>query len=76
MTYPAHHREELALFCPPDPCLLATDPAKMTPFAVATIQTDDTLFLGTDAFADLEEAALAKAKFSPSLLSSKFSPSL
>ena len=44
-----------------DPCLLYTD--KDTGFSIIGLQTDDTLFLGDDVFAEAEEAKLHEAGF-------------
>ena len=44
-----------------DPCLLVTR-NKDGPFRIVTIQTDDTLILGDDAFVELEHIKLEKAK--------------
>jgi hypothetical protein len=42
-----------------DPCLLYSN----HPFGVVSLQTDDTLFVGDDAFAEMEQLGLQKARF-------------
>jgi hypothetical protein len=62
-TYHKHHRERLEMVTSTyDPCLLIST-TKAT-FGVVGMQTDDTLILGSDEFAMLEERELAEAKFS------------
>jgi hypothetical protein len=62
-TYHKHHRERLKMVTSTyDPCLLIST-AKAV-FGVVGMQTDDTLILGSDEFATLEEKELAEAKFS------------
>lgn len=62
-TYHKHHRERLGMVTSTyDPCLLIST-AKGA-FGVVGMQTDDTLILGSDEFAALEEKELAEAKFS------------
>ena len=60
-TYHLHHVEKLYMTQSTfDPCLLHThqDPH----FGIAGLQTDDTLFLGNQSFADLEHKELHNAK--------------
>ncbi|KAJ6039209.1 hypothetical protein N7460_007241 [Penicillium canescens] len=62
-TYHKHHRERLEMVTSTyDPCLLVS--TGKGAFGVVGMQTDDTLILGTDEFATLEEKELAEAKFS------------
>ncbi|KAJ5379608.1 hypothetical protein N7509_012727 [Penicillium cosmopolitanum] len=62
-TYHKHHRERLGMVTSTyDPCLLIST-AKGA-FGVVGMQTDDTLILGSDEFAKLEEKELVEAKFS------------
>ncbi|KAF7122850.1 hypothetical protein CNMCM5793_000960 [Aspergillus hiratsukae] len=62
-TYHKHHQEKLEMTTSTyDPCLLITTGKKA--FGVVGMQTDDTLILGSDEFAMLEEEELAEAKFS------------
>ena len=62
-TYHEHHRERLGMVTSTyDPCLLIST-AKGA-FGVVGMQTDDTLILGSDEFAALEEKELAEAEFS------------
>jgi hypothetical protein len=62
-TYHKHHREKLEMVTSTyDPCLLIST-AKGA-FGVVGMQTDDTLILGSDDFAKLEEKELAEANFS------------
>ena len=42
-----------------DPCLLYSD----KPFGIVGLQTDDTLFLADDTFAEAEQSELHKAEF-------------
>ncbi len=59
-TYHQHHTKNLSMTTSTyDPCLLYSN----QPFGVVGLQTDDTLFVGDRAFADLEEKQLEKAKF-------------
>jgi hypothetical protein len=59
-TYHSHHLNELAMEQSTyDPCLLHSN----RPFGVVGLQTDDTLFVGDDDFAEKEQAGLEKAKF-------------
>jgi hypothetical protein len=59
-TYHSHHSKELGMEQSTyDPCLLYRN----SPFGVVGLQTDDTLFLGTPEFADLEQISLTKAQF-------------
>jgi hypothetical protein len=59
-TYHSHHLNELAMEQSTyDPCLLYSN----RPFGVVGLQTDDTLFVGDDDFAEKEQAGLEKAKF-------------
>ena len=60
-TYYKHHQDKLHMTTSSyDPCLLITT-SKDT-FGVVGMQTDDTLFLGSEQFAALEEEELVKAK--------------
>jgi hypothetical protein len=62
-TYHKHHRERLEMVTSTyDPCLLISTAKGV--FGVVGMQTDDTLILGSDEFAMLEEKELAEAKFS------------
>jgi hypothetical protein len=57
-TYHKHHTDRLGLTTSTyDPCLLYNDQA------VVGLQTDDTLFLATKAYADREETELRTAKY-------------
>ena len=59
-TYHNHRLKELGMTQSTyDPCLLGN----RDPFGIVALQTDDTLFLASKAFADLEQAKLTKAKF-------------
>jgi hypothetical protein len=59
-TYHAHHIEQLHMEQSTyDPCLLQSN----SPFGIVGLQTDDTLFVADEAFADAEQAELDKAKF-------------
>jgi hypothetical protein len=59
-TYHSHHLNKLAMEQSTyDPCLLHSN----RPFGVVGLQTDDTLFVGDDDFAEKEQAGLEKAKF-------------
>jgi hypothetical protein len=59
-TYHSHHVKELSMEQSTyDPCLLYSN----DPFGVVGLQTDDTLFVGDDNFAEQEEVQLKKAKF-------------
>ena len=61
-TYHRHHTGRLQMEQSAyDPCLLYTD--KDTGFGIVGLQTDDTLFLGDDVFAEAEEAKLHEAGF-------------
>ena len=42
-----------------DPCLLQSN----SPFSIVGLQTDDTLFMANEAFAEAEQTELDKAKF-------------
>jgi hypothetical protein len=60
-TYYKHHQDKLHMTTSSyDPCLLITT-SKDT-FGVVGMQTDDTLFLGSEQFAALEEEELIRAK--------------
>jgi hypothetical protein len=62
-TYYKHHKEKLSMTTSSyDPCLLITTTKGI--FGVVGMQTDDTLFLGSEKFATLEEEELKKAQFS------------
>jgi hypothetical protein len=57
-TYLAHHTDELSMQQSTyDPCLLFST----KPFGVVGLQTDDTLFVGDEAFVEMEQEKLAKA---------------
>lgn len=59
-TYHSHHVNELGMEQSTyDPCLLYSN----RPFGVVGLQTDDTLFVGDDAFAEREQLGLQKARF-------------
>jgi transposase InsO family protein len=59
-TYHSHHTTELGMEPSTyDPCLLC----RKQPFGVVGLQTDDTLFVGDEEFAELEQQQLHKAKF-------------
>jgi hypothetical protein len=59
-TYHSHHVKQLNMDQSTyDPCLLQSN----EPFGVVGLQTDDTLFLADDPFAEAEERELHKAKF-------------
>jgi hypothetical protein len=59
-TYHSHHVNQLNMDQSTyDPCLLQSN----EPFGVVGLQTDDTLFLADDPFAEAEERELHKAKF-------------
>jgi hypothetical protein len=59
-TYHSHHVNELGMEQSTyDPCLLLSN----QPFGVVGLQTDDTLFVGDDAFAEKEQLGLTKAQF-------------
>jgi hypothetical protein len=65
-TYYKHHKEKLSMVTSSyDPCLLIT--TEKETFGVVGMQTDDTLFLGSEEFATLEENELQKANFSAKL---------
>jgi hypothetical protein len=62
-TYYKHHREKLLMTTSSyDPCLLIT--TQKGAFGVVGMQTDDTLILGSEEFATLENEELQKAQFS------------
>ena len=65
-TYHSHHLDALKMSISTfDPCLLITDPnrAEKNCFGIVGMQTDDTLFIGTPGFRDMENNALVyKAK--------------
>jgi hypothetical protein len=62
-TYSKHHQEKLGMKTSSyDPCLLIT--TSKDAFGVVGMQTDDTLILGDDNFAKLEQDELEKAKLS------------
>ena len=62
-TYYKHHKEKLSMVTSSyDPCLLITTTKEV--FGVVGMQTDDTLFLGSEEFATLEDNELQKAKLS------------
>ena len=62
-TYNKHHQEKLGMETSSyDPCLLIT--TSKDAFGVVGMQTDDTLILGDDNFAKLEQDKLEKAKLS------------
>jgi hypothetical protein len=59
-TYHSHHVKELSMEQSTyDPCLLYSN----DPFGLVGLQTDDTLFVGNDDFAEQEQVQLKKAKF-------------
>jgi hypothetical protein len=59
-TYHSHHIKELSMDQSTyDPCLLYSN----SPFGIVSLQTDDTLFLGDDVFAEQEQVQLQKARF-------------
>jgi hypothetical protein len=59
-TYHSHHVNELAMKQSTyDPCLLYSN----RPFGIVGLQTDDTLFVGDNDFAEQEQLQLQKAKF-------------
>jgi hypothetical protein len=59
-TYYKHHKDQLSMVTSTyDPCLLVST---RDAFGVVGIQTDDTLFLGSLEFADLEDRELHKAR--------------
>ena len=59
-TYHAHHIEQLHMEQSTyDPCLLQSN----SPFGIVGLQTDDTLFVADEAFAEAEQTELDKAKF-------------
>lgn len=67
-TYHQHHLSKLDMNQSTfDPCLLYTPPkvdsTNKSGFGIVGLQTDDTLFLANQAFADLEELKLKEAKF-------------
>jgi hypothetical protein len=58
-TYYKHHKEKLAMVTSSyDPCLLITTKKEKEIFGVISIQTDNTLFLGSEEFTILEENKL------------------
>jgi hypothetical protein len=60
-TYYKHHQDNLHMTTSSyDPCLLIT--MSKDTFGVVGMQTDDTLFLGSEQFAALEEEELTRAK--------------
>ena len=60
-TYHRHHCNKLSMVQSTyDPCLLYTEKDKL--FGIVGLQTDDTLFVGNEAFAELEEKELSKAQ--------------
>jgi hypothetical protein len=62
-TYHRHHKEKLSMVTSSyDPCLLIT--TEKGTFGVVGMQTDDTLFLGSEKFATLEDEELQKAHLS------------
>jgi hypothetical protein len=62
-TYYKHHKEKLSMVTSSyDPCLLIT--TKKEIFGVVGMQTDDTLFLGSEQFATLEDEELQRAHLS------------
>lgn len=62
-TYNKHHREKLGMQTSSyDPCLLIT--TTKDAFGIVGMQTDDTLILGDDNFARIEDEELHKAKLS------------
>jgi hypothetical protein len=62
-TYYKHHKEKLSMVTSSyDPCLLIT--TEKETFGVIGMQTDDTLFLGSEKFTTLEDNELKKANFS------------
>jgi hypothetical protein len=64
-TYHRHHIDRLGMEQSTyDPCLLTTGTAvESGPFGLVGLQTDDTLALANDVFAQMEEDELQKAKF-------------
>jgi hypothetical protein len=59
-TYHSHHVNQLRMDQSTyDPCLLYSD----KPFGIVGLQTDDTLFLADDTFAEAEQSELHKAEF-------------
>jgi hypothetical protein len=61
-TYYKHHKEKLLMTTSSyDPCLLIT--TQKGTFGVVGMQTDDTLILGLEEFATLEDKELQKAQF-------------
>lgn len=59
-TYHSHHINQLNMDQSTyDPCLLQSN----EPFGIVGLQTDDTLFLADDSFAEAEQQELSKAKF-------------
>ena len=61
-TYHLHHVEKLQMIQSTfDPCLLYSH--NNDQFGIAGLQTDDTLFLANQSFANLEQIELQKAKF-------------
>ncbi|KAF1937344.1 hypothetical protein EJ02DRAFT_477004 [Clathrospora elynae] len=62
-TYQGHHCKELDMATSTyDPCLLITNGGSKA-FGIVSLQTDNTLAIGTSAFLSAEEAALQKADF-------------
>lgn len=63
-TYHEHHVKELEMNQSTyDPCLLHNNNPTTGTFGVVGLQTDDTLFLANDKFADLEQERVEKAQF-------------
>ena len=59
-TYHSHHVNQLRMHQSTyDPCLLYSD----KPFGIVGLQTDDTLFLADNTFAEAEQSELHKAEF-------------
>src|SRR5437764_3151099 len=59
-TYHSHHVQQLHMEQSTyDPCLLYSN----EPFGIVGLQTDDTLFLADEEFADIEQGELHKAKY-------------
>jgi hypothetical protein len=59
-TYHSHHVQQLHMDQSTyDPCLLQSN----KPFGIVGLQTDDTLFLADEIFAEVEQNELRKAKF-------------
>ncbi|OJJ67767.1 hypothetical protein ASPBRDRAFT_58843 [Aspergillus brasiliensis CBS 101740] len=63
LTYHKHHRERLVMVISTDDLCWLISTAKGAS-SVVVMQTDDTLILGSDEFAALDEKELAEAKFS------------